>query len=58
MIKVVMKNRPDLLDQWEQIRDWMSDHCLYDTNYFYNGNDWLFTFLCEEDRVKFILRWL
>lgn len=44
MIKVVVKNRPDLLDNWTQIRDWMSEHCLHKTNYFYNGNDWLFFF--------------
>lgn len=54
----ILMNRSDLLTYCEQISEWMYKHCSKDFTFFYDGSDWIFCFMCEEDKVKFILRWL
>ena len=55
---IVLKDRSDIHLEWDQIHEWLFNNCSESFDYFYNHNDWIFSFKNLEDKVKFILKWL
>ncbi len=49
------------LNNWMQMRSWLALHVgdlYYSCEYLSSNDAWLFSFFYEEDKVKFILRWV
>ncbi len=50
----------NMISEWLPMREWLDTDVgvsLYGLQ-FLNENEWMISFFYEEDKVKFILRWL